>query len=61
VERPDTVSSPVGRTARLLSQQGTACRELGSPLYGDLLPWAAADLLDGGPTADGSWRATRPG
>lgn len=37
--------------ARLLGQQGRACRILGSPLYADLLPWAAADLLHGGPTA----------
>jgi hypothetical protein len=52
VERPGTAHSPVEHTARLLSQQGVACRELGSPLYGDLLSWAAADLLDGGPTAE---------
>ena len=36
---------------RLLRQQGEACRVLGSPLYGDLLEAAAADLRDGGPTA----------
>ena len=36
----------------MLSQQATACRALGSPLYGDLLPWAAADLRSGGPTAE---------
>jgi hypothetical protein len=36
---------------RLLRQQGHACRVLGSPLYGDLLEAAAADLRDGGPTA----------
>jgi hypothetical protein len=46
------VDSPTEHTARLLSDQGSACRELGSPLYGDLLSWAAADLVDGGPTAD---------
>lgn len=40
------------RTAQLLSRQAVACRELGSPLYGDLLAHAAADLLAGGPTAD---------
>ena len=36
---------------RLLRQQSEACRVLGSPLYGDLLAAAAADLRDGGPTA----------
>jgi Uncharacterized protein conserved in bacteria (DUF2332) len=51
VPRPEADDSPLARTARLLSGQGRICRELGSPLYGDLLPWAAADLLDGGPTA----------
>jgi len=44
--------SPAARTARLLRWQGQACRELGSPLYGDLLERAAADLLAGGPTAE---------
>jgi hypothetical protein len=43
--------SPLERTVRLLRQQGHACRVLGSPLYGDLLEAAAADLRDGGPTA----------
>ena len=43
--------SPLERTVRLLRQQGEACRVLGSPLYGDLLEAAAADLRDGGPTA----------
>jgi hypothetical protein len=38
--------------ARLLGQQGRACGLLGSPLYAELLPWAAADLLHGGPTAE---------
>ena len=47
-ELPDT---PLARTAKLLRWQGDACRELGSPLYGDLLLHAAADLLAGGPTA----------
>ncbi|HXW46682.1 MAG TPA: DUF2332 family protein [Streptosporangiaceae bacterium] len=36
----------------LLRRQGDACRDIGSPLYGDLLAWAAEDLLDGGPVAD---------
>jgi hypothetical protein len=44
--------SPVEHTARLLGQQGRACGILGSQLYADLLPWVAADLLHGGPTAD---------
>jgi hypothetical protein len=52
VERPGTDDSPLEHTARLLSGQGLACRALGSPLYGDLLPRAAADLLAGGPTAE---------
>jgi hypothetical protein len=43
--------TPEARTARLLRWQGDACRELGSPLYGDLLLHAADDLLAGGPTA----------
>jgi hypothetical protein len=47
-----TVESPAEHTARLLSQQGRACRILGSQLYADLLPWVAADLLGGGPVAD---------
>lgn len=40
------------RLATLLRRQGEACRDIGSPLYGDLLDWAAKDLLDGGPVAD---------
>jgi len=36
----------------LLRRQGDACREIGSPLYGDLLEQAADDLLAGGPVAD---------
>jgi hypothetical protein len=44
--------SPEVRTAWLLRWQADACRELGSPLYGDLLNCAAADLVAGGPTAD---------
>ena len=47
--QPD--GSPEARTARLLRWQADACRELGSPLYGDLLTCAADDLLAGGPTA----------
>jgi hypothetical protein len=31
--------------------QGEACRDMGSPLYGDLLGHAADDLLAGGPVA----------
>jgi hypothetical protein len=44
--------SPAERTARLLRLQSNACREIGSPLYGDLLARAADDLLAGGPVAD---------
>jgi hypothetical protein len=44
--------SPAERTARLLRLQGNACRDIGSPLYGDLLAKAADDLLAGGPVAD---------
>ncbi len=36
----------------MLRWQADACRELGSPLYGDLLLRAADDLLTGGPTAE---------
>jgi hypothetical protein len=43
---------PEARTAQLLRWQSEACRELGSPLYGDLLTHASDDLLAGGPTAD---------
>ena len=44
--------TPASRTARRLRRQGTACRQLSSPLYADLLEHAAEDLLAGGPTAD---------
>jgi hypothetical protein len=37
--------------AAILRQQGNACRELGSPLYADLLAQAAGDLLSDGPVA----------
>jgi hypothetical protein len=43
--------SALERTAQLLQMQGAACREMGSPLYGDLLVHAADDLLAGGPVA----------
>jgi hypothetical protein len=46
---PDT---PASRTARRLRRQGSACRQLGSPLYAGLLEHAADDLLAGGPTAE---------
>jgi hypothetical protein len=50
-----TFSEPDGsaleRTAALLRMQGAACRDIGSPLYGDLLAHAADDLLAGGPVA----------
>ena len=36
----------------MLRQQASACRALGSTLYGDLLIHAADDVLAGGPTAD---------
>jgi hypothetical protein len=52
VDYSDTGGTPATRTARLLRWQGAACRELGSPLYGDLLAHAADDLLAGGPTAE---------
>jgi hypothetical protein len=48
----DRTGTAEGRTARLLRWQADACRELGSPLYGDLLTHAAGDLLAGGPTAE---------
>jgi hypothetical protein len=47
----DLNGTPETRTAQLLRWQAAACRELGSPLYGDLLLHAANDLLAGGPTA----------
>jgi hypothetical protein len=43
--------TPAGRTARMMRWQADACRDLGSPLYGDLLVHAADDLLAGGPTS----------
>jgi hypothetical protein len=43
--------SPLERTAELLRLQADACREMGSPLYGDLLAHASDDLLAGGPVA----------
>ena len=49
ISQPD--ESPELWTARLLRWQAKACRELGSPLYGDLLTHAADDLAAGGPTA----------
>ncbi len=51
VATSDPAESPLARTAKLLRWQAEACRELGSPLYGDLLLHAAADLLADGPTA----------
>jgi hypothetical protein len=48
----DLTGSPEARTAQLLRWQADACRELGSPLYGDLLLHAADDLLANGPTAE---------
>jgi hypothetical protein len=48
----DLNGSPEARTAQLLRWQADACRELGSPLYGDLLLHAADDLLANGPTAE---------
>lgn len=44
--------TPVERIAQLLRLQGAACRQVGSPLYGDLLERAAEDLLAGGVVAD---------
>jgi hypothetical protein len=46
------LQTPEVRTAQLLRWQADACRELGSPLYGDLLTRAADDLIAGGPTAE---------
>jgi hypothetical protein len=40
------------RTARMLRLQADACRQLGSPLYGDLLLRAAHDLQADGPLAE---------
>jgi hypothetical protein len=51
VPTPRQAETPLDRTVRLLRQQGHACRVLGSPLYGDLLGHAAADLRSGGPAA----------
>jgi hypothetical protein len=50
VDAPD--GDAQSRTARIMRLQAGACRELGSPLYGDLLLHAAADVQAGGPTAD---------
>lgn len=47
----ELTGSPAERTALLLRRQGAACRDIGSPLYGDLLEHAADDLLAGGPVA----------
>ena len=52
VESAELNGTPEARTSRLLRWQADACRELGSPLYGDLLKHASADLLAGGPTAE---------
>jgi hypothetical protein len=52
VEPSEWAASPAEHLATLLRRQGEACREIGSPLYGDLLARAAEDLLDGGPVAD---------
>lgn len=48
----ELTGSPAERTAQLLRRQGEACRDIGSPLYGDLLTHAAEDLLADGPVAD---------
>jgi hypothetical protein len=48
----ELAGAPRERTAQFLRGQADGCRELGSPLYGDLLVRAADDLLAGGPTAD---------
>ena len=45
-------AAPEARTAQIMRWQADACRELGSPLYGDLLVRAADDVLTLGPTAD---------
>jgi hypothetical protein len=52
VESARPIETPVQRTARLLRLQAVACRELGSPLYADLLGHASNDLLAGGPVFD---------
>jgi hypothetical protein len=52
VEPLELPASPPERLAALLRRQGEACRDIGSPLYGDLLASAAEDMLDGGPVAD---------
>jgi len=49
LDNPDSGDAQA-RTARMLRLQAGACRELGSPLYGDLLTHSADDLLAGGPT-----------
>jgi hypothetical protein len=48
----DSDPTPLERTAQMLRLQAEGCRQVGSPLYGDLLVHAADDLLAGGPTAD---------
>jgi hypothetical protein len=48
----DPDPTPLERTAQMLRRQADGCRQLGSPLYGDLLVHAADDLVAGGPTAD---------
>jgi hypothetical protein len=51
VRPSESDGSALERTAQLLEMQGVACRDMGSPLYGDLLAHAAGDLLAGGPVA----------
>jgi hypothetical protein len=51
VRSSESDGSALERTAQLLQMQGVACRDMGSPLYGDLLAHAADDLLAGGPVA----------
>lgn len=46
-----TRETPAERTARVLRTEAGHCETLGSPLYAGLLRHAAADLLEGGPTA----------
>jgi hypothetical protein len=52
VETSELTGSAARRTADQLRSQAQACREIGSPLYGDLLSHAADDLLAGGPVAN---------
>jgi hypothetical protein len=51
VDTSELTGSAAGRCADQLRSQAQACREIGSPLYGDLLFRAADDLLSGGPVA----------